>query len=62
MLKIYGWEATKLIRKNISKDLPIIGLSASVLDEDKEEALKCVMNDYLEKPIYIAKLYTFKSN
>ncbi len=51
-----GVEATKIIRKEISKDLPIIALTAAVLEEDKEKAEESGMNGFLAKPIDIEKL------
>jgi PAS domain S-box-containing protein len=51
-----GLEATRIIRKEISTSLPIVALTAAVLDEDHERALKAGMNDFLAKPIDIQKL------
>lgn len=45
-----GMEATKLIRENISKDLPIIALTALALKGDESKFLDAGMNDYLSKP------------
>jgi CheY-like chemotaxis protein len=51
-----GLEATKVIRAEISKDLPVLGLSASVMKEDQEKGLTAGMSDYLTKPINPKKL------
>ena len=51
---ISGIDATKEIRK-FSK-IPIIALTASALDGDKERFIKAGMNDYLSKPLDIQKL------
>ncbi len=52
-----GLEATKMIRKLSGvKQLPIIGLSANVFDEDRRKALDSGMDDYLTKPIRLAVL------
>ncbi|VAX37098.1 diguanylate cyclase/phosphodiesterase (GGDEF & EAL domains) with PAS/PAC sensor(s) [hydrothermal vent metagenome] len=51
-----GLEATKIIRNEISKDLPIITLSAAVLEEDRKLAKKIGMNDFLAKPVDMRKL------
>ena len=48
-----GIEAAKIIRERISKDLPIIALTAAVLTEDRTAAKQAGMNDFLEKPINI---------
>ena len=49
-----GEEATSKIRE--FSDIPIIALTASALDGDKEKFLKAGMNDYLAKPLDIEKL------
>jgi CheY-like chemotaxis protein len=46
-----GIEATKIIRQSGDITLPIIGISAHALQEDRDIALNCGMNDYLTKPI-----------
>jgi len=51
-----GINATKIIRKEISKNLPIIALTAAVMSEDQEEAMAAGMNDFLRKPIDTDKL------
>jgi len=49
-----GITATKEIRK--FSQIPIIALTASVLEEEKEKFLQSGMNDYLSKPLNISKL------
>ena len=51
-----GVEATKVIRAEVSRDLPIIALTAAAMKEDEEQALACGMNDYIAKPVVIAQL------
>ena len=46
-----GLTATRIIRGEISETLPIIGLSAAVMKEDRENAIAAGMNDYLIKPL-----------
>lgn len=46
-----GYEATKLLREKGFTAVPIIGLSANAMKEDKQNALQSGMNDYLTKPI-----------
>ncbi|OLQ86283.1 hybrid sensor histidine kinase/response regulator [Vibrio panuliri] len=56
-----GFEATKQIRefeKTRSKQVPIIALTASVLDEDIKECYHVGMNDYLAKPFKADQLIT----
>ena len=51
-----GIEATKIIRQQINKDLPIIALTANVMDEDRRKCAQAGMNDFLGKPINITEL------
>ncbi len=58
MPKMNGIEATKIIRKDIDRKLPIIALSASVMPEDRKQAIDAGMTDFLVKPIEFARLET----
>jgi len=52
-----GYEATAEIRKYPRHaQLPIIALSASVTDDDKQRSLAAGMNDFIAKPININEL------
>ncbi|MBN1869191.1 MAG: response regulator [Candidatus Omnitrophica bacterium] len=51
-----GVEATKIIRREISAHMPIIALTAAVLEEDQKEAKTAGMDDFLAKPIDLALL------
>lgn len=46
-----GLEATRIIRNELHQDIPIIGVSAASLKEDRDEGLAAGMNDYLAKPV-----------
>ncbi|HNW34290.1 MAG TPA: response regulator, partial [Candidatus Ozemobacteraceae bacterium] len=48
-----GLTATEIARKEISRDIPIIALSASVMKEDRAKGDRAGMNDYLSKPVNI---------
>lgn len=51
-----GYEATKAIRQK-DKDIPIIALTANAMREDIEKTKQVGMNEHLNKPIEIEKLY-----
>ena len=51
-----GISAVKMIRAEISKDFPVIALSAAVMKEDQREAFAAGMTDFLMKPIDLEKL------
>jgi signal transduction histidine kinase/ActR/RegA family two-component response regulator len=57
MPEMGGYEATKIIKTKINNDLKIVGLSANVFDEDKLKAKEVGMDDYLEKPINVQKMF-----
>ncbi|BFT31364.1 hypothetical protein D210916BOD24_25400 [Alteromonas sp. D210916BOD_24] len=46
-----GFEATTYLRDKGFSDIPIIGLSANAMKEDKQIAIEAGMDDYLTKPI-----------
>ena len=45
-----GYDATKKIRKKLKLKVPIIALTANVIEGEKEKCFKVGMNDYLSKP------------
>ena len=51
-----GVVATKIIRKEISADLPVIALTAAVLEDDRKKAKDAGMNDFLMKPIDLKEM------
>ena len=61
-----GVEATKLIRSELSKEIPIIALTANAFKHDIDLYLSVGMNDYLIKPYREDDLYSkigiFKNN
>jgi len=56
MPEMDGFEATRRLREEEAK-VPIIALTANVIESDREQCLACGMNDYLTKPIRSKELY-----
>jgi len=47
-----GFQASRIIRSNpLHKDLPIIAMTANVMEDDKEHCIASGMNDHIGKPI-----------
>ncbi|NMH59782.1 hybrid sensor histidine kinase/response regulator [Alteromonas ponticola] len=46
-----GYEATKVLREQGFSNIPIIGLSANAMKEDRYRGMQAGMNDYLTKPV-----------
>jgi CheY-like chemotaxis protein len=55
MPEMDGIEATRKIRE-FSKDIPIIAVTAGILNEKKQQCLDSGMNDFLYKPIELDRL------
>lgn len=52
-----GWEATRILKKNnATREIPIIGLSAHAMSEDRERAFEVGCDDYETKPIHLNRL------
>ncbi|HNX90319.1 MAG TPA: ATP-binding protein [Candidatus Omnitrophota bacterium] len=51
-----GIEAAAAIRKTISKEVPIVALTATAMKEELDQAMACGMNDCIVKPINVIKL------
>jgi two-component system cell cycle response regulator DivK len=47
-----GWEATRILRQDpITKDIPIVALTAHALADDRERATALGFTSYLAKPV-----------
>ncbi|RLA76403.1 MAG: hypothetical protein DRG30_02890 [Epsilonproteobacteria bacterium] len=51
-----GYEATKIIRER-NRDIPIVALTANAMREDVQRTKNAGMNEHLNKPIEVEKLY-----
>jgi len=51
MPEMDGLEATKILRNRGYIDIPIIAMTADVMQEDKDRCMKAGMNDFIAKPI-----------
>ena len=51
MPQMDGYQATHALREKGFTSVPIVGLSANAMKEDKELALKAGMNSYITKPV-----------
>lgn len=50
--EIDGWEATKILKQDpVTRDIPIIALTAHALADDRERATAMGFSSYLAKPI-----------
>ena len=45
-----GFETTKYIRKNISQTIPVIAITANVVNGEEERCLEAGMNGFISKP------------
>ena len=51
-----GYEATKVIRQQLGRQIPIIALTANVTESDRQRCLEAGMDDFLSKPYSIEQL------
>lgn len=54
---IDGWEATRIIKNDpLTRVIPVIGLTAHAMGEDRQRALDAGCDDYDTKPIDLQRL------
>jgi DNA-binding response OmpR family regulator len=51
-----GFEATRRIRASMHAGIPIVAVTADAMLEDRNRCLREGMNDYLSKPVELARL------
>ncbi len=52
-----GWEATRLLKSDeATRNIPIIGLSAHAMSEDRTRAFSVGCDDYETKPVHLDRL------
>jgi len=52
-----GWEATRMLKNNdATRNIPIIGLSAHALSEDRDKAISAGCDEYETKPVHLNRL------
>ncbi len=52
-----GFEATKAIRSELNLQLPILALTAGVMESDQEKCLASGMNGFIGKPIHLNQMF-----
>jgi CheY-like chemotaxis protein len=58
MPEMDGYEATRTIRQYYTEEaLPILAMSANVMQSDRDQAREAGMNDHIGKPIVVQLLY-----
>jgi len=54
---IDGWEATKILKADaLTKNIPIIALTAHAMDSDRVKALESGCDDFDTKPVELSRL------
>lgn len=51
-----GMEATRIIREEMQLSVPIVAMTAYAMAGDRERFLSCGMDDYVSKPVDVARL------
>ena len=51
MPEMDGFEATGKIRNELGLNLPVLAMTAGVMESEREECIACGMNDFIAKPI-----------
>ena len=52
-----GFSATRVIREEYGLTLPVLALTANVLDDDRQRAIEVGMNEHIAKPLVAKQLF-----
>ncbi|RZT10377.1 Signal transduction histidine kinase [Duganella sp. CF402] len=56
MPEMDGFEATARIRKELDLHLPVLAMTAGVMESEREQCIACGMNDFIAKPIDVDEM------
>jgi CheY-like chemotaxis protein len=56
MPEMDGFEATTRIRKELHLHLPVLAMTAGVMESEREQCIACGMNDFIAKPIDVDEM------
>jgi signal transduction histidine kinase/DNA-binding response OmpR family regulator/integral membrane sensor domain MASE1 len=56
MPEMDGFEATTRIRTELQLHLPVLAMTAGVLESEREQCIACGMNDFIAKPIDVDEM------
>ncbi|MYM67208.1 response regulator [Pseudoduganella sp. FT55W] len=56
MPEMDGFEATTKIRSELALHLPVLAMTAGVMESEREQCIACGMNDFIAKPIDVDEM------
>jgi len=56
MPEMDGFEATTRIRADLGLTLPVLAMTAGVMESEREQCIACGMNDFIAKPIDVEQM------
>jgi CheY-like chemotaxis protein len=56
MPEMDGFEATTRIRADLGLPLPVLAMTAGVMESEREQCIACGMNDFIAKPIDVEQM------
>jgi CheY-like chemotaxis protein len=51
-----GFEATRLIREELRLQIPILAMTAGVMQSEQEQCIAAGMNDFIAKPVDVEQM------